>query len=211
MEELDIKEKILKGTDELFMKYGVRSISMDDIARHLSISKKTLYQYFADKDELVTMFSKSRLDRSAKQYDDLRINSSNSIEELAMLSICIRKDMEEVNPALLYDMQKFHPKAWGKWLDYKNKFIRESVIRNLKQGIEDGYIRPEINPEVMAAVRIELVQIAFSQDIFPRDKFKLAEVQLQIFDHFVFGLVTEKGRKLYLKYKELNNKPAIII
>jgi AcrR family transcriptional regulator len=211
MEELDIKEKILKGTDELFMKYGVRSISMDDIARHLSISKKTLYQYFSDKDELVTMFSKSRLDRSAKQYDDLRINSSNSIEELAMLSICIRKDMEEVNPALLYDMQKFHPKAWGKWLDYKNKFIRESVIRNLKQGIEDGYIRPEINPEVMAAVRIELVQIAFSQDIFPRDKFKLAEVQVQIFDHFVFGLVTEKGRKLYLKYKELNNKPAIII
>lgn len=211
MEELDNKEKILKGTEELFMKYGVRSISMDDIARHLSISKKTLYQYFADKDELVTTFSKSRLERSTKQYDDLRIISSNSIEELAMLSVCMKKDMEEVNPALLYDMQKFHPKAWGVWLDHKNKFIRESVIRNLKQGIEDGYIRPEINPEIMAAVRIELVQIAFSPDIFPREKFKLSEVQIQIFDHFVFGLVTEKGKKLYLKYKEINNKPATII
>lgn len=211
MEELDIKDKILKGTEELFMKYGVRSISMDDIARHLSISKKTLYQYFADKEELVTMVSRSHLERSTKQYDDLRIQSSNSIEELAMLSVCMKKDMEEINPTLLYDIQKFHPKAWSIWLDYKNKFVRESVVRNLKQGIEDGYIRPEIDPEIMAAVRIELVQIAFSQDVFPRERFKLAEVQLQIFDHFVFGLVTEKGKKLYLKYKEINNKPATII
>ncbi len=208
MEELENKEKILKGAEDLFMKYGVRSISMDDIARHLSVSKKTLYQYFADKEELVTMVSKSHLERSTKQYEELHETSGNSIEELARLSVCLKKDMEELNPAMLYDIQKFHPKAWNIWLEYKNKFIRESVVRNLKQGIEDGYIREEVNSEILAAVRIELVQIAFSQEVFPREKFKLAEVQGQIFDHFVFGLVTEKGKKLYMKHKELNNQPS---
>lgn len=211
MEDLDIKDKILKGTEDLFMKYGVRSISMDDIARHLSVSKKTLYQYFADKDELVTTVSKSLLEKSTKQYDELRLNSSNSIEELSKLSVCMKKDMEEINPALLYDLQKFHPKAWNVWIDHKHKFIQQSVVRNLKQGIEDGYIRPEVDPEILALVRIELVQLAFNQDLFPRERFNLAEVQLQIFEHFVFGVVTDKGRKLYLKYKELNQQSSSII
>ena len=211
MEELENKEKILKGAEDLFMKYGVRSISMDDIARHLSVSKKTLYQYFADKEELVTMVSKSHLERSTKQYEELHLTSGNSIEELARLSVCLKKDMEELNPAMLYDIQKFHPKAWNVWLEYKNKFIRDSVVRNLKQGIKDGYIRAEVNPEILATVRIELVQIAFSQEVFPREKFKLAEVQGQTFDHFVYGVVTEKGKKLYLKYKELNNQPSTVL
>ena len=211
MEELENKEKILKGAEDLFMKYGVRSISMDDIARHLSVSKKTLYLYFADKEELVTMVSKSHLERSTKQYEELHLTSGNSIEELARLSVCLKKDMEELNPAMLYDIQKFHPKAWNVWLEYKNKFIRDSVVRNLKQGIKDGYIRAEVNPEILATVRIELVQIAFSQEVFPREKFKLAEVQGQTFDHFVYGVVTEKGKKLYLKYKELNNQPSTVL
>jgi TetR/AcrR family transcriptional regulator, cholesterol catabolism regulator len=211
MEELDNKEKILKGAEELFMRYGVRSISMDDIARHLSVSKKTLYQYFADKEELVTMVSKSHLERSTKDYETIRETSANSIEELAMLSRCMRKDMENINPGLLYDLQKFHPKAWTVWLNFKNRYIRESVVRNLKQGIEDGYIRPEVDPEILATIRIELVQLAFNPELFPREHYKLAEVQSQIFDHFVFGLVTDKGRKLYLKYKQLNQQPTSTI
>jgi hypothetical protein len=88
------------------------------------------------------------------------------------------------------------------WLDYKNKFIHDSVVRNLNTGIEGGYIRPDVNPEVMARVRIELVQIAFNSEIFPVNAFNLAEVQAQIFDHFVYGLVTDKGKKLYDKYKD---------
>ena len=110
--------------------------------------------------------------------------------------------MEDTNPSLLFDLQKYHPKAWGVWLNHKNKFIRESVVRNLNQGIEEGHYRPEINVEVIAAMRLELVQLPFADNVFLPSKFKLAEVQSQLFDHFVHGIVTEKGRKLYHKYKE---------
>jgi TetR/AcrR family transcriptional regulator, cholesterol catabolism regulator len=211
MEELDQKEKILRGTEDLFMKYGVRSISMDDIARHLSVSKKTLYQHFADKEELVMMVSKSHLERNAKEFERILETSENAVEELARISGCMKRNLEGVNQTMLFDIQKFHPRAWSVWLDFKNKYIRESVIRNLKQGIDDGYIRPDVNPEIMAVVRIELIQLAFNPDIFQREKFNMVEVHSQIFDHFVFGLVTEKGRKLYLKCKELNQPSTTVL
>jgi AcrR family transcriptional regulator len=209
MEEINIKERIRKGAEDLFMRYGVRSISMDDIARHLSVSKKTLYQHFADKEDMVTMTCKAHLDRHEQEFQTIRKTARNAIEELAQLSVCLKRNMQDMNPSLLFDLQKYHPKAWSVWLNHKNKFIRESVVRNLKQGIAEGYFRPEIDPEVIAAVRLEMVQLAFNEEIFPRERFRMPEVQMQIFDHFVFGLLTEKGRKLYLKYKEVNHHQTL--
>ncbi len=200
MEEFDTRDKILKGSEELFMKYGVRSISMDDIARHLSVSKKTLYQHFADKEDLVVAVSKAHLETERKMYESLRDASTNSIEHLAKISVCMRQEMEELNPSMLFDIQKFHPKAWAVWTNFK-KGVMQEIVNNLKRGIEEGYVREEVNPDIFAIMRLELVQAGFNEEVFPRSKFKLAEVQVQLFDHFVYGLVTEKGRKLYLKYK----------
>ena len=206
MDEINIKEKILKGAEELFMKYGVRSISMDDIARHLSVSKKTLYQHFADKEDIVTLTCQAHLMRNSGEFNEARDQAKNAIEELANLSQCLKRNMENMNPSLLFDLQKYHPKAWAVWLEHKNHFIRESIVRNLRQGIEEGHFRAELNPLIIAAVRLELVQLAFDEEVFPRERFRLAEVQMAIFDHFVYGIVTEKGRKLYQKYKEKVNQ-----
>lgn len=210
IEETDIKDKILNGTEELFRRYGVRSISMDDIARHLSVSKKTLYQHFEDKDDVVLNITRHLLEENFKECEAIRKGAENPIEELATISIWMKKSMDEINPTMLFDLQKFHPKAWNLWLEFKNKFIHEEVIRNLEAGIEAGYMRP-VNKEIMSILRVEFVQMAFNQDIFPREKYNIVEVQSQIFDHFVFGLVTEKGRKLYLKYKEHNQQPSTIL
>ncbi len=209
MDDQDVKDKILKGSEKLFMKYGVRSISMDDIARHLSVSKKTLYQHFADKDELVLMIFKSHLKRKKQKYDAIALGSVNAIEELHKISFCLRQDMQEMNPSLLFDMEKFYPKAWEVFLDFKNKFVRQSILKNLKSGIEEGYFRPEINPEVITTLRLTTVETAFDDRTFPKEKFDFVEVQTQLFDHFVHGICNDKGRKLYQKYKETNLQPQI--
>src|SRR5260221_9490987 len=147
MEEQDIKEKILRGTEELFMKYGARSVSMDDIARHLSVSKKTLYQHFADKDELVTMVVQGHMENNKKIYERITEQSENSIDELHKIGVTLRRHFEEQNPSLLFDIQKFHPKAWTVWVDHKNNFIKGSIVRNIKQGIENVLIHREVNEE----------------------------------------------------------------
>src|SRR5579859_1168025 len=159
MEELETKDKILKGAESLFMRYGIRSISMDDIARHLAVSKKTLYQHFADKDELVTVVTAGHMAASKKMYEDIRKQSENSIDELHRIGMHVRRHLEEQNPSVLFDIQKFHPRAWSVWVEYKNNYIYSSVVRNIKQGIKDGLIRPEINPEIFAQFRLATIQV----------------------------------------------------
>ena len=211
MEEKDIKERILKGAQELFMKYGVRSVSMDDVARHLSVSKKTLYQYFADKDEIVLMVSEFHLRYEQSQYEGLRNSAVNAIDELVLISTCIKQNLQKMNPSLLFDLQKYHPKAWEAWLKHKREYIGSSIIRNLKQGIEEGFFRPEIKTDILAVSRLELIQLTFDDKVFPTEKYNLAEVNVQIFEHFIYGLLTDKGRKVYEKYKQQPNlNPELI-
>lgn len=211
MEENNIKDKILKGAESLFLKYGVRSISMDDIARHLSVSKKTLYHHFTDKDEIITQVTQAHLSQNLTEMDECRAGSENAMEELAKISGCLRRNMEQMNPSLLFDLQKYHPKAFAVWMHFKHSYIRESVVRNLEQGIKEGYFRKEINTEVMAALRMLTVEAPFDDRIYPKDKFNLVEVQAQVFDHFVYGLCTEKGRKLYQQYKAKQDNPQQIL
>lgn len=206
MNELDTKEKILKAAEGLFVKYGIRSISMDEIARHLSVSKKTLYQHFADKDELVTMVIQEHMQEMKKFYEELTEQSANSIEELHHISVCLRRDMEDMNPSLLFDIQKFHPRAWAVWTEHKNNFIHRSIVRNIEQGIKEGNFRPDINANIIGQLRLANIENCFDDRIFPQKKFSIIEVQTQIFEHFVHGLCTEKGKKLYQKYKE-NHQP----
>jgi AcrR family transcriptional regulator len=209
MDEPEVKTKLLRGAEELFMRYGVRSITMDEIARHLSISKKTLYQYFADKDDIVASVTYGHLNREKKQYEANTNAARNAVEELVKLSLCLKENLKGMNPSLLFDLQKYHQNAWRIWTEFKNVFIRESVVSNLKRGIAEGLYRPEIDPEIMAVLRIETVQLGFDERLFPRDKYDLASLQLAILEHFIHGLLTEKGRRLYQKYKkETVNEPS---
>ncbi len=208
MEENGLKARILRGAEELFMRYGIRSVSMDDIARQLGISKKTLYQHVTEKEELVLEVAHLNFERNKTLVECACNEARNPVEKLAMLSMCIRSTLESVNPSVLFDLQKFHPQAWNAWLDFKRGYLRESIISLLKEGIEQGYVRKEIDPEVMASMRIEMVQIAFNSELFPGN-YTFGQIQEQLYDHFVYGLVTDKGRKLYQKYKSrINQQPV---
>lgn len=211
MEDQDVKTKLLKGAEELFMRYGVRSITMDEIARHLSISKKTLYQYFADKDDIVASVTDTHLNRERHGYQNNISQAKNAVEELVNLSLCLKENLKGMNPSLLFDLQKYHRRAWQIWTEFKNVYVRNTMIDNLKRGMEEGLYRPEINPEILAVVRIESIQLGFDEQLFPRDKYDLTTVQLNILEHFIHGLLTEKGKKLFLKYrKEKTNEAAYL-
>ena len=203
--ELDIREKIVAGAAELFMRFGVRSVTMDEVARELGMSKKTLYQSFSNKDELVVEVSKLHIQMEREQFEEVEKSASDAIDELYRITSCLRKMMQGLNPSLLFDLQKYHPDAWQMFLNFKHDFIKTAVARNVKNGIDEGNYRKEINPEVMARMRMEQVQAVFDPKVFPSQEFDLVEVQLQVLDHFIHGLLSDQGK---IKFKEYQLKQS---
>lgn len=202
----EIKEKIIEGAADLFLKYGLKTVTMDDIARHLAISKKTIYQYFNDKNELVNTVAKMHMELEKKQIEEIQNQTSNTIEELIMMTKCMRENHNRINPVVFLELKKYYKKAWQIYLEYKSNVFYQSILSSLKRGIAEGVFRSDINVEILATMRMELVQLSFNDDIFPRDKFDFREVQNQLSQHFLNGLLTIKGKEqienYYKKYQE---------
>lgn len=177
---------------------------MDDIAKHLSISKKTIYQYFKDKNDLVVNVTQNHLEQEKQEIENIKSQTSNAIETLIEESLCLRRNITDMNPSLLYDLKKYHHQAWELYLESKEKVYIKSLVETIKSGVAEGYFRENINPEILAILRVEQIQMALENFIYPRDRFDFNDVQIQLFDHFLNGLVSEKGRKLLKKYQQAN-------
>lgn len=198
---MEVKEKIIEAASTLFMSYGVKSVTMDDIAKNLAVSKKTIYQEFADKNELVFLFAERHLLRYESEFHKIGSNASNAIEELYLTSLCLRKIVEETSPNVMYDLKKYHTKAWNHYLGYKESLFKDNVKKVIERGMKEGLFRDNIDSEVLSTVRIEEVQLCFNLDLFPKEKFSMAQVQIQVFQNFVLGLLTDKGRELWNSYQ----------
>ena len=198
----DISIKILETAGRLFLKYGVRSISMDDIARELAISKKTIYHFFKDKDEVVCLIAKRFFKEQKEEFDKIMMEADNAIERLYWATLKARELFAKINPYILFDIKKYYEDAWALYLDYEKNVMFEGTISILEEGIEEGLFRPDINVKILATLRVEEVKLAFDQMIFPDDEFNVREVQMQMLEHFFYGIVTEKGYALLNEYKK---------
>src|ERR1700750_2048081 len=147
-------ERIILGGEELFLKAGIKSVTMDDIAKHLGMSKKTIYQFFKDKNELVIALVKKKLQQDEDQMCDIIGKSNNVIEEMINMMKCSEEIFSRINPIVIHDLQKYHPDAWRQFQDFKAGVIVRTLEELLTKGIEQGYIRPDIDVKIMARMRV---------------------------------------------------------
>jgi TetR/AcrR family transcriptional regulator, cholesterol catabolism regulator len=196
------KERILEKAHELFMQYGIRSVSMDDIANSLGMSKKTLYQYFVDKDELVEGVVDGHIMVMQADCASCRKEAKNAVHEIFITMENIIEQLSNMNPMVLNDLAKFHFKAYQRFKEHKDKFLAKIIRDNIEWGKKEELYRPDINTDVMSKFRLESMMIPFNISVFPPGKYNLAVISGQIIEHFVYGLVTIKGHKLILKYKQ---------
>ena len=198
----EIKNKIVESAEGLFLKYGIKSVTMDDIAKDLAISKKTIYQFFKDKTEVVNSVARNHLEKERQEIEEIHAKAENIIEELIMMTRCMRDNHMRINPAVFLDLKKYYKSAWQIYLKYKNSVFYQSIVKSLERGIREGYFRKNIDIEILATIRLELIQLSFNDEIFPRDKFNFIEVQNQISDHFINGILTTKGKELLENYNK---------
>lgn len=194
-------ERIIEGSLELFLQAGIKSVTMDDIAKHLGMSKKTIYQVFKDKNELVIALIKKRLDDDEKDMAEIIGKSSNVIEEMINMMKCSEEIFSRANPIVIHDLQKYHPEAWKEFQNFKSEVIVRTLEELLIKGIAQGYIRPDIDVKVIARMRVMQVEMGFNTSIFPANEFNIWKVQQQLLEHFNFGICTLKGYKLLDEYK----------
>lgn len=194
---LEIKDRIIAKARELFFRYGVKSVTMDDIASDLGISKKTIYQHFEDKDDIVHQMMQIEMANDKCEWEDLEKVTKNVIEKSVKSMDFFKQAFTEINPSAFFDIKKYHPKTWELFQEHKQNFILASIIKDLKEGIEEGYFRPEINVEILAKMRLEQIEIAFDPHLFPANKFSVVEVEVTMLDHFFRGIMTERGLKVY--------------
>lgn len=200
--EMDVKQRILEKAHELFMRYGIRSVSMDDIATTLAISKKTIYQFFTDKDELVDAVMDDEVNQTHTDCEFCKAKSKNAIDEMFLTMEQIYEQFSQLNPSVLYDMEKFHPHAYAKFRKMKDDYLSKVIADNIRRGIKEELYRPDINVEMMSRYRIETMMIPFALAATSPSKYNLADVTMETMEHFFIGLSTLKGYKLILKYKE---------
>ncbi len=204
--ERETRDRILSAAEELFMRYGFRTITMDEIAKHLGVSKKTIYQHFADKDEIVCQCISNHLDCEKCTAAEIWMNVTNPVEEFIIEAQHLKFTLNSVHPTILFELRKYHPKAWEIFQDHKEKWILQSIIDNLKKGVELGFYRPDVDPDILARLRVEQIAMGFDPDIFPSQRFALKTIHLQLIEHFLHGILSEKGREFLNLYLQTVNE-----
>src|SRR6201985_1988365 len=177
-------ERIILGAEELFLTAGIKSVTMDDIAKHLGISKKTIYHFFKDKNELVIALVKKKLKDDEDQMDEIISKSANVIEEMINMMKCSEDIFSRINPIVIHDLQKYHPDAWKQFQNFKADVLIRTLEELLTKGIKQGYIRPELDVKILARMRVTQVEMGFNTTLFPISEFNTWKVQYQFLEHF---------------------------
>lgn len=199
---MEVRERILKVAEELFMKFGIRSVTMDEMASELGISKKTIYLHFEDKDAIVHEVATLRMIGEKDLCEEIYKEAANPIDEVCREIEMLKTHSASLNPVVIYDLKKYYPKTWAVFQQHKQTIYLGITKRNLTEGVEQGLYRSDIDIEILSRLRMEEIDFAFDQSVFPLEKFNQFEVHKIFIDHFLRGIVTQKGLEIYQEYMQ---------
>src|ERR1035437_1072304 len=199
----DLKSILLKVRD-LYLKYGIKSITMDDVARDMGISKKTLYQFVTDKDDLVGKFVDLEIEINQEEIGRCFHTGCNAIEELFGISVFMNKMMRDQNPATEYDLRKYYPQHYQKTVQTRRERMFEYILQNLIKGKSEGLYRLDINEKFIAKLYLSRSENIHLNELFTVEEFTSMKLFVELIKYHVRGIGTEKGIKtLDKKIKEL--------
>ncbi len=200
MKNKEIKLRIQEKAVELFFRHGIRSITMDEIARQMRISKKTIYQYFEHKDALVDAVIQKEIKRDEKQCCECTTAAENAMHESFLALNMVQQLLNTMHPLIMYDLERYHPQAYKRLKNHKSTFMLGKEKENLLCGIEEGLYREDLNIDLIARMRIATIFIGFNPDVFSHHTYSIRLIQQQVFFLFLRGIASATGQKLMDKY-----------
>ena len=199
-------DDVLQTVKKLYNKFGIKSVTMDDVAKELGKSKKTLYQFVQNKDELVEKVFELLDKEHEIFFKNIESNNLNAIQSLLWVNKLVLKMFENYNPSIEYDLKKYHPEVFQKIKNRGHERMYNSVLNNIKQGKREGLYRKNINEEIIAKLYVLRIDSISETDLIPRKEMMSPEFVNQIMEYHIRGIANKKGIKEFENYKEnINN------
>lgn len=190
----------LDRVEKLFIRYGIKSITMDDVAADLGISKKTLYQMVESKDALVINVLQRHIAREKANCLDLARHAANALEEIFIIMDSNSQEMAQMKHNIINDLQKYHREAWELIQTFHFEFVFKVIKDNLHRGREEGLYREDFDIDILAKLHLATAFSLFDPQIFPEGAYTRLELFKEYMLHYLHGIVSPKGLT-YLKKK----------
>jgi AcrR family transcriptional regulator len=187
------KIEIMEKAAAVLMRYGIKSITMDELASQLGISKKTLYLYFSDKNDLVYQIIQAKTAINEMHCCMVQLNVENAIDEMLEIGKFILNSFGNINSSVFFDLQKHHPDAWKIIQDHKWKFVYQTMKDNIIRGKKEGLYIETLDGDIFARIHVSLTDSVITGESFPVTDYKFDELFFEINHFFIRGLVNEKG------------------
>ncbi len=206
---MELKQSILAKAEQLFKKYGIKSVTMDDLARALGISKKTLYQHVPNKAELIHEILSNYTCSEKDALDQIRQQARDAVEEMLHIARFVVEMLRDMSDTVLYDLQKYYRQSWEMIQRLHKEHIYEVIRSNLVRGQQEGLYREDIDPSIIARLYVSKTLHVVDEDLFPKGQFRKEEVVRQHILYHIRGVSSEAGLRrlsLYLHAQTSKNQ-----
>jgi AcrR family transcriptional regulator len=199
-------DRILNSALSLYSKYGLKSITMDDLCRELGISKKTLYQHVSDKQDLIRKVIEYEKDMQREAMEKMFRSEMNAIDELMHVNRQIHLSQSIHSPTFYFDLKKYYPSIYNEWVDYKRKKMHDLIIRNLEKGIAEGLFRKDMDAIVISKLHVARVEMLHTSGIIDEDERSMGRFIDEIFKYHIHGICNDEGLKYFRKQLDHSEK-----
>ena len=190
-----MKDKILQKSADMFLNLGFKSVTMDDIATNLGMSKKTIYSHFSTKKKLVEASTFYVLEKVNETICSIIDADYDPIEETFTIKSMINNLLKNEKSSPSYQLQKYYPKIFKQVNEQQFEVVKSCIVENLKKGISDGYYREDIDIDLITRSYFSGNINLTNQDLFPLDQFEMSSLKDTFLDYHIRAIATEKGLK----------------
>lgn len=200
-----MQEQIIEKATEMYLTLGFKSVTMDDIANEMGISKKTIYQHFANKNDLVEAVTMQMFDTISCGIDQICLEDKNPITEIFEIKNFVMQNLKDEKASPIYQLQKYFPKTFKCLRNKQFDKMEDCVIRNLKKGIELGLYRNDLNLDFVSRIYYSGIHSTKDKEVFPDTMFNAVQLEEMYLEYHLRGIVTEKGLKVLEKITNKSN------
>ena len=201
-------KQIIPRVHELYQRYGIKSVTMDDVSRHLGISKKTLYEFFTNKEDLVKQVMTWDYDRKLTFFLEIEQKKLNAVEELFEVYKMIKEMFRDFKPSVEYDIRKYYPTLFAQLREIKRKRMFELSMKNMTKGKQEGLYRSDLNASILARLHVFRVENIIESELFSVEELTSIKVFHEIFVYHLNGILSAEGREILDSSYKKFSRPA---